>query len=161
MAPVSAVRSRAVSVDIARSTLASCSRASTQASGSVRASAAGESVPTKVSGHGSSSWVAKRSVALSSETAWLSSWPLCRQAALSASSAWLVIRQAAATAAVSVSAFVASAAGAAADDVLADRREFVLEPKRWEEFVRMLDRPARDLPKLRAAAKRSERLLSR
>jgi uncharacterized protein (DUF1778 family) len=71
------------------------------------------------------------------------------------------IRQAAATAGMTVSAFVASAAGAAADDVLADRREFVLEPKRWEEFVRMLDRPARDLPKLRDAAKRGERLLSR
>ncbi len=70
------------------------------------------------------------------------------------------IRRAAASAGVSVSAFVASAAGAAADDVLADRREFVLEPKRWEEFVRMLDRPARELPKLREAAKRRERLLS-
>lgn len=70
------------------------------------------------------------------------------------------IRRAAASAGVSVSAFVASAAGAAADDVLADRREFVLDPKRWEEFVRMLDRPARELPKLREAAKRRERLLS-
>lgn len=70
------------------------------------------------------------------------------------------IRRAAASAGVSVSAFVAGAAGAAADDVLADRREFVLEPKRWEEFGRMLDRPARELPKLREAAKRRERLLS-
>ena len=70
------------------------------------------------------------------------------------------IRQAAASAGVSVSAFVASAASAAADDMLADRREFVLEPERWEEFVRMLDRPPRDLPKLREAAKRRERLLS-
>lgn len=70
------------------------------------------------------------------------------------------IRRAAASAGVSVSAFVASAAGAAADDVLADRREFVLAPKQWEEFVRMLDRPARELPKLREAAKRRERLLS-
>ena len=31
----------------------------------------------------------------------------------------------------------------------------------WDEFVRMLDRPARDLPKLREAAKRGERLRSR
>jgi uncharacterized protein (DUF1778 family) len=70
------------------------------------------------------------------------------------------IRRAAKTAGVSVSVFVASAAAAAADDVLADRREFVLEPERWEEFVRLLDRPARDLPKLREAAKRRERLLA-
>ena len=70
------------------------------------------------------------------------------------------IRQAAASAGVSVSAFVASAAGAAADDVLAERREFVLEPKRWDQFVRMLDRPARDLPKLREAARRHRRLRS-
>lgn len=59
-----------------------------------------------------------------------------------------------------MSAFVASAAGAAADYVLADRREFVLSAERWAEFVRMLDRPARDLPKLREAAKRGQRLLS-
>jgi len=70
------------------------------------------------------------------------------------------IRRAAASTGMSVSAFVASAAGAAADDVLADRREFVLEPERWEEFVRMLDRRARDLPRLREAAKQRERLLS-
>lgn len=70
------------------------------------------------------------------------------------------IRRAAASAGLSVSAFVASAAGAAADDVLADRREFVLEPERWDEFVRMLDRPARELPKLREAANRRQRLLS-
>jgi uncharacterized protein (DUF1778 family) len=70
------------------------------------------------------------------------------------------IRRAAATAGVSVSVFVASAAGAAADDVLADRREFVLEPERWEEFVRMLDRPACELPKLLDAGKRREQLLS-
>ena len=60
------------------------------------------------------------------------------------------IRRAAASTGMSVSAFVASAAGAAADDVLADRRE----------FVRTLDRRARDLPRLREAAKQRERLLS-
>ena len=70
------------------------------------------------------------------------------------------IRRAAASAGVSVSAFVASAAAAVAEDVLADRREFVLEPERWQGFVRMLDRPARDLPKLREAAERRARLLS-
>lgn len=70
------------------------------------------------------------------------------------------IRRAAASAGVSVSTFVAQAAGAAASDVLADRREFVLEPERWDEFVQLLDRPARELPGLREAAERSERLLS-
>jgi uncharacterized protein (DUF1778 family) len=70
------------------------------------------------------------------------------------------IRRAARTAGVSVSGFVATAAAAAADEVLADRREFVLERGRWEAFVAMLDRPARDLPRLREAAQLRDRLLS-
>jgi uncharacterized protein (DUF1778 family) len=73
------------------------------------------------------------------------------------------IRRAASAAGVSVSAFVADAAGAgaAADQVLADRREFVLEPERWEEFVRLLDRPARDLPRLRESREQRDRTLGR
>lgn len=71
------------------------------------------------------------------------------------------IRKAAESAGVSVSVFVAEAAGAAADEVLADRRGFVLEPERWNEFVRLLDRPARELPRLREASELRERLLSR
>ncbi len=63
------------------------------------------------------------------------------------------IRRAAETAGVSVSAFVAGAAGAAADEVLADRQEFVLEPERWAQFVRLLDQPARELPRRREAGK--------
>ena len=59
---------------------------------------------------------------------------------------------------MSTSAFVAQAAGAAADEVLADRREFVLDARRWEEFVALLDRPARDLPKLREARRLGEQL---
>lgn len=70
------------------------------------------------------------------------------------------IRRAAESAGLSVSAFVANAAGAAAEEVLADRREFVLDRQRWEEFVALLDRPPRDLPRLREAAVLRERLLA-
>jgi uncharacterized protein (DUF1778 family) len=70
------------------------------------------------------------------------------------------IRRAAQTTGQSVSGFVAAAAAASADEVLADRREFVLERERWEAFVRMLDRPARDLPRLREAAQLRDRMLS-
>lgn len=70
------------------------------------------------------------------------------------------IRRAAQAAGVSVSGFVASAAAAAAEEVLADRREFVLQREQWDEFVRMLDAPARDLPRLREAARLRDRLLA-
>jgi uncharacterized protein (DUF1778 family) len=66
------------------------------------------------------------------------------------------IRRAAGVTGVSASAFVAQAAGAAADEVLADRRVFQLDPQRWDEFVALLDRPARDLPKLREARRLRE-----
>lgn len=71
------------------------------------------------------------------------------------------IRRAAGVAGVSVSAFVADAAATAADRVLADRREFVLGREEWDEFVAMLDRPARDLPRLRQAVAEHGRLLDR
>jgi uncharacterized protein (DUF1778 family) len=69
------------------------------------------------------------------------------------------IRQAAEVAGVSTSAFVAQAAGAAADEVLADRRMFELEADQWEQFVALLDRPARDLPELRKARELREQLV--
>lgn len=59
------------------------------------------------------------------------------------------IRRAAEASGVTTSAFVERAASAAADAVLADRREFVLAPDDWDRFVAELDRPARDLPELR------------
>jgi uncharacterized protein (DUF1778 family) len=59
------------------------------------------------------------------------------------------IRQAAAVSGVSTSAFVERAASAAADVILADRREFLLSAEDWDQFVAELDRPARDLPELR------------
>jgi len=45
--------------------------------------------------------------------------------------------------------FVLKHATRAAEDVLADRRVFMLPPTRWEAFVDALDRPERELPRLR------------
>ncbi|MGH3825054.1 MAG: DUF1778 domain-containing protein [Pseudonocardiaceae bacterium] len=46
--------------------------------------------------------------------------------------------------------FVLETAVVEAERVLADRRWFLIDDQRWDEFQRLLDRPARDLPKLRA-----------
>jgi uncharacterized protein (DUF1778 family) len=59
------------------------------------------------------------------------------------------IRKAAQASGLSTSAFVEHAASTAADTVLADRREFLLDTEEWDRFVTELDRPARDLPELR------------
>jgi uncharacterized protein (DUF1778 family) len=59
---------------------------------------------------------------------------------------------------VSTSAFVERAASDAADAVLADRREFVLDPAGWDRFVAELARPARDLPELRGGRELRDRL---
>jgi uncharacterized protein (DUF1778 family) len=48
-----------------------------------------------------------------------------------------------------VSEFVVRHATAAADNVLADRRVFVLSKEDWAVFEAALDRPARDVPRLR------------
>ncbi len=45
--------------------------------------------------------------------------------------------------------FVLSAATRAAEDVLADRRRFVLAEPEWAAFLAALDRPPRELPRLR------------
>jgi len=68
------------------------------------------------------------------------------------------IRRAAEVSGVSTSAFVERAASAAADAVLADRREFLLGPEDWDRFVAELDRPARDLPELRRGRELRDRL---
>jgi uncharacterized protein (DUF1778 family) len=44
--------------------------------------------------------------------------------------------------------FVVQAARVVAEDTLADRRVFRLDETAWEEFVEILDRPARPAPKL-------------
>ena len=48
-----------------------------------------------------------------------------------------------------LSEFVLNAATRAAEDVLADRRRFVLPQEQWEAFARLLDAPPRSLPRLR------------
>jgi uncharacterized protein (DUF1778 family) len=68
------------------------------------------------------------------------------------------IRRAAAVSGVSTSAFVERAATAAADMVLADRREFVLGSEDWDRFIAELDRAERDLPELRRGRELRDRL---
>jgi uncharacterized protein (DUF1778 family) len=70
------------------------------------------------------------------------------------------IRRAATASGISTSAFVERAASAAADAVLADRREFLLSSEDWDRFVAELDRPARDLPELRRGLGLRDRLIA-
>jgi|SRR5579864_2627807 len=57
--------------------------------------------------------------------------------------------QAAASAARrSVSEFVLESALVRADETLADRTRFGLDPDRWKAFLEALDAPPRDLPRL-------------
>ena len=49
-----------------------------------------------------------------------------------------------------VSEFVLRHATIAAGQVLADRRSFQLAPAEWDAFTSALDRPERELPRLRA-----------
>jgi len=48
-----------------------------------------------------------------------------------------------------VTEFVLSAATQAAEDILADRRRFVLDEADWAAFVEALDRAPREMPRLR------------
>jgi uncharacterized protein (DUF1778 family) len=48
-----------------------------------------------------------------------------------------------------ISEFVLASATRTAEIVLADRRVFVLPPDRWDAFLAALDRPERELPRLR------------
>jgi len=57
----------------------------------------------------------------------------------------------------STSRFVLDAALRSAEEVLATQTLFVLPPQRWEEFIEMLDRPARPIPALERAAARQRR----
>jgi uncharacterized protein (DUF1778 family) len=47
-----------------------------------------------------------------------------------------------------LTAFVVQAARVVAEDTLADRRVFRLDEPAWDEFVELLDRPARSVPEL-------------
>lgn len=48
-----------------------------------------------------------------------------------------------------VTEFVLEHATRAAEDVLADRRVFTLDERRWTQFAALLDRPAAEVPGLR------------
>lgn len=67
----------------------------------------------------------------------------------------LVIRRAAAALDKSVTEFVLDSATVAAEQVLADRRWFLLDDTRWERFQVLLDAPLAKTPKLRALLKES------
>ena len=58
------------------------------------------------------------------------------------------ISRAAATAGLSVSAFILESASERAQRTLADQRHFELNPKQWQAFTNILDRPVRTLPRL-------------
>ncbi|MGQ0803062.1 MAG: type II toxin-antitoxin system TacA family antitoxin [Actinomycetota bacterium] len=59
-----------------------------------------------------------------------------------------LIRRAASAEGMSVSAFVVSRSRAAAEEVLADRVHFFLDPETWDELHRRLSEPPRHKPGL-------------
>jgi uncharacterized protein (DUF1778 family) len=59
-----------------------------------------------------------------------------------------LVRQAAATSHRTLTDFVVDAAVLEAERLLADRTEFALGVKQWEQFVKLLDRQPRDNPGL-------------
>lgn len=61
-----------------------------------------------------------------------------------------LLKQAAAATDRTVTDFILETAVVEADRVLADRRWFLIDDECWGEFQRLLEQPARDLPKLRA-----------
>jgi uncharacterized protein (DUF1778 family) len=61
-----------------------------------------------------------------------------------------LLDEAATASGVSTSAFVLAHATDAAREVLADRTTFVLPAERWDEFMRMLDRPEQPVEGLAA-----------
>ena len=66
-----------------------------------------------------------------------------------------LLEQAASASHQGVSQFMLQAALRSAEDVLADQTRFVLPVDRWNQFVALLERPARVLPALRDAASKT------
>ena len=60
-----------------------------------------------------------------------------------------VITQAAGTLNTTVSKFIIQKAFAEAEAILADKSEFSLSEKEWQEFCRALDQPPKNISKLR------------
>lgn len=63
-----------------------------------------------------------------------------------------LVEEAARATHVTSSQFVLQAALRSAEEVLAGRTRFVLSPAKWDEFVALHDRPAREIPTLKKAA---------
>lgn len=61
-----------------------------------------------------------------------------------------LLKQAAAATDRTMTDFVLESAVVEAERVLADRRWFLISDEQWDEFQRLLEQPARDLPRLRA-----------
>lgn len=57
--------------------------------------------------------------------------------------------------------FILQAALRSAEDVMAQETRFVLEPEEWTAFTAMLERPARSIPVLAAAAAKPRRFRER
>ncbi|MBA2325920.1 MAG: DUF1778 domain-containing protein [Actinobacteria bacterium] len=60
-----------------------------------------------------------------------------------------LLEAASASEGTTISEFVLAHATRAAETALADRRVFALAPDQWDAFVAALDRPERELPRLR------------
>jgi uncharacterized protein (DUF1778 family) len=65
-----------------------------------------------------------------------------------------LVEEAAEATSMSASAFVMQAALRSAQEVLADQTRFTLQPETWARFTDLLNRPAREIPALRQAARR-------
>jgi uncharacterized protein (DUF1778 family) len=59
-----------------------------------------------------------------------------------------LIRTGAERAGISVTDFILESACMQAEQALADRKEFVIPPAKWQQFLERLDRPARVKPEL-------------
>lgn len=69
-----------------------------------------------------------------------------------------LIRLAAAQTGQSVSDFLTTSAVERAHEVLADQREFVLDERTWDEFIRLLDEPPGPDPRLVELFTRPQRI---
>ena len=69
-----------------------------------------------------------------------------------------LIRRAAEQLGQSVSEFLTTSAVERAHEVLADQREFVVDPQTWDEFMGLLDEPARPDPRLVELFSRPQRI---
>jgi uncharacterized protein (DUF1778 family) len=61
-----------------------------------------------------------------------------------------LLRTGAEASGVTLTEFILNSACAQAEQVLTDKREFILSPSRWQKFAKELDRPARSKPELAA-----------